>query len=135
LNLPSTEVVAAIKRSVLHEDEVFDEPSELDRISRILAGLANEDDPVRASALAASRIARSQAFAEGNKWTALLVARWILDRNGLDGKAIIPKSDLELANSLLRAARGEVVHSDLQDYRQRYMGVEVGARVCVEGEL
>ena len=53
-----------------------------------------------------SRIARAQGFTEGNKRTALLLARWILDRNGLDGAALVPSDDRELADLLVRAASG-----------------------------
>ena len=59
-----------------------------------------------ASAIALTRIARSQAFAEGNKRTALLVGRWILDRNGIDGLKFMPEEDPQLASLLLSAARG-----------------------------
>jgi hypothetical protein len=31
----------------------------------------------------------------------VLVGRWILDRNGLDGAQYIPENDMELAKSLL----------------------------------
>ncbi len=48
----------------------------------------------------------SQAFTEGNKRTALLVGRWILDRNGADGLRFIPEDDTKLASLLLSAARG-----------------------------
>jgi len=62
--------------------------------------------PVEAAASAVGRIARSQAFTEGNKRTALLVGRWILDRNDVDGLRFIPEDDSELGNLLLSAASG-----------------------------
>jgi len=39
----------------------------------------------------------------------LLVGRWILDRNGLDGSLIIPDDDFDWAALLLEAARGKDV--------------------------
>jgi len=107
LNFPRLELVVAINASIRHDDEWFDEVDDLDRIEKIIGDLQSESDPLIAAAIATSRIARSQAFSEGNKRTALLVGRWILDHNGLNGIRIIPNDDLELANLLLKAARGE----------------------------
>ena len=96
----------AFNASIRHDDEWFEESDDLDRIERILSDLRNAIDPLVAAAVATSRIARAQAFTEGNKRTALLVGRWILDRNDLNGNLIIPPDDFELANLLLDAARG-----------------------------
>ncbi len=68
-----------------------------------------------AAALSVSRLAQSQAFTEGNKRTAVLVGRWILDRNGLDGAKFIQENDIELAELLLQAARGEDVNKEVVD--------------------
>jgi len=46
---------------------------------------------VDAAAVLAYRVTRAQGFTEGNKRTALLLARWLLDRNGIDGAVIIPR--------------------------------------------
>lgn len=51
-------------------------------------------------------IARAQVFGEGNKRRALLLGRWVLDRNGIDGGRLLPTTDPELVDLLLRAARG-----------------------------
>ena len=106
MNIPGLEVVVAINASVRHEDEWFDDEDDLDRIEKILIDLQGESDSLNAAAIATSRIARAQAFSEGNKRTALLVGRWILDRNGLSGSRFMPTDDRELANLLLRTARG-----------------------------
>jgi prophage maintenance system killer protein len=106
LKLPSLELVVAFNASIRHNDEWFEEADDLDRIQRILSDLQNATDPLVVAAIATSRIARAQAFTEGNKRTALLVGRWILDRNDFDGSLIIPPDDYELANLLLDAARG-----------------------------
>ena len=106
MRLPSVGVVVAINASVRHDDEWFDEPDEVDRIERLLEQVKIETDPIVAAAVAVARIARSQAFTEGNKRTALLVGRWILDRNGADGLRFIPEDDTKLASLLLSAARG-----------------------------
>ncbi len=61
----------------------------------------------------AFRVARAQGFAEGNKRTALLLARWLLDHNGLDGHALLPGDDRALADLLIKAAAGTDVESEI----------------------
>jgi prophage maintenance system killer protein len=104
--------VVAINHVVRRDDEWFDEPDELDRVARALAAIERIEDPVEAAAILAFRIARAQAFAEGNKRTALLVARWVLDRNGLEGAAFVPSDDQEIGALLVRAASGQDVGAD-----------------------
>jgi hypothetical protein len=82
LKIPDLQQVVAFNASIRESDEWFEEPDELERIEIILAALSDESEPVRAAAVAISRIARSQAFTEGNKRTALLVGIWILQNNG-----------------------------------------------------
>lgn len=106
---PTLTLIVGINASIRHDDEWFDEPDELSRIQRIIDELAEIEDPVNAAGLMAYRIAKSQAFSEGNKRTAVLAARWILDENQADGLRFIPENDLDLASLLLRAARGEDV--------------------------
>ena len=43
----------------------------------------------------------------------MLVGRWILDRNGLDGAKYIQENDVELAQLLLQAARGADVSREV----------------------
>ncbi len=57
----------------------------------------------------AFRVTRAQGFTEGNKRTALLLARWTLDNNGLDGSRIIDPEARELADLLVQAAAGRNV--------------------------
>lgn len=59
----------------------------------------------------AYRVTRAQGFAEGNKRTGLLLARWLLDRNGIDGARILPTNDYELADLLVKAAAGNDVEA------------------------
>jgi len=79
-------------------------------ISTVFGGILDDRqtaiDPTVAAAVATSRITRAQACTEGNKRTALLGGRWILDRNDLDGGSMNSPDDFELANLLLDAARG-----------------------------
>lgn len=103
----------AFNASVRADDEWFDDPDELERVERMLDGLSNQKDPVVAAAKALSKIARAQAFSEGDKRTALLVGLWILDRNGIDERQFIPEDDRELGALLVRAARGEDVAEEV----------------------
>jgi prophage maintenance system killer protein len=113
LKVPSLETVVAFDHSIRRDDEWFEEPDEIDRVGRILDQLVHETDPVVASALFVSRLAQSQAFTEGNKRTAVLAGRWILDRNGIDGAKYIPENDMQLAPLLLKAARGADVSGEV----------------------
>ncbi len=94
-------------------DEWFDEPDDLDRAERALRAADGIEDPLVAAGTLAYRLSRAQAFAEGNKRTALLIARWVLDSNGIDGAAVIPSDDRDLARLLMNAASGTDVESEL----------------------
>lgn len=61
----------------------------------------------------ALRVARAQAFGEGNKRTAFLQARWLLDRNGQDGAGLQPSDDPAIADLLVKAAGGQSVGAEL----------------------
>lgn len=110
---PSVALIVAINQRVRHSDEWFDEPDELDRVQRVLTSIEGEEDPVIAAGTLAARLTRAQAFTEANKRTAVLVARWILDRNGLDGSRYLPHDDFVLADLLVKAAAGESVEREV----------------------
>ncbi len=112
---PSVGLAVAINRVLRQPDEWFDEPDDLDRLSRAISAIDNIEDPVEAAAVLAYRVARGQAFGEGNKRTAILLARWVLDRNGLDGARLLPAEDRDAANLLISAASGHDVQAALVD--------------------
>ena len=95
--------------------EWFDEPDDLDRVRRAIEAVRPIDDPVRAAAVLCYRLARTQAFGEGNKRTALLAAKWVLDRNGVEGTRLIPADDRVLADLLVQAASGHDVEQSMID--------------------
>lgn len=103
---PSLSLAVAINSAVRQHDEWFDEPDDLDRIERAIGAIESIDDPVKAAAVVACRVARAQGFTEGNKRTGLVLARWVLDRNGVDGGALLPPDDRQFADLLVRAASG-----------------------------
>jgi prophage maintenance system killer protein len=115
LRRPSLVLAVALNHATRAPDECFDEPDDLERLERALTAIDSEEDPVRAAGILAHRVARAQAFGEGNKRTALLLARWVLDRNGRDGAAFIPADDRQLADLLVRAANGTDVESEIVD--------------------
>ncbi|MHB1928120.1 MAG: Fic family protein [Acidimicrobiales bacterium] len=108
---PTLALAVALNQAVRAEDEWFDEPDDLERLQRALEANDEIEDPVTAAAVVAFRVARAQAFAEGNKRTAFLLARWLLDRNGQDATTLLPPDDRQAAGLLVRAAAG----SDTQD--------------------
>jgi prophage maintenance system killer protein len=113
LRRPGLELAVAINRLARQEDEWFDEPDELERLRLALDAVGGIDDPITAAAVMAYRVARAQAFGEANKRTAFLLAKWILDRNGQDGAALLPPEDREFAALLVRAASGLDVEDEM----------------------
>jgi len=77
LRRPSLPLALAINHVVREADEWFDEPDDVNRVQQALAAIDDVDDPVAAAAVLAYRLTRAQAFGEGNKRTALLLARWL----------------------------------------------------------
>lgn len=109
---PDLRLAIAINQQVRADDEWFDEPDDLDRVDSALLAAEALTDPVEAAA--------AQGFSEGNKRTALLLARWILDNNGMTGRKIIDPDDRGLANLLVKAASGhEVEREILELFRER----------------
>lgn len=112
---PSLDLAIEINRAVRESDEWFDDPDDLDRVESALVTIEDMEDPIEAAAVLAYRVTRAQGFAEGNKRTGLLLARWLLDRNDLEGAQILPPDDLELADLLVKAAAGANVESAIMD--------------------
>lgn len=110
---PSVELAIAFNEAVREDDEWFEEPDDLERLAAALGSIEAIDDPVEAAAVLVYRVARAQAFGEANKRTALLLARWLLDRNGLDGSRFLPADDRRLADLLVKAAAGREVGEEI----------------------
>lgn len=113
---PDLRLAIAINQSVRGNDEWFDEPDDLDRVESALRSVDGLVDPIEAAAVLASRVARAQGFAEGNKRTAVLLAKWILDSNGRNGRQILDPDDRELADLLVKSASGQDVEADIVRY-------------------
>jgi prophage maintenance system killer protein len=121
---PTVDLSIGLNSAVRRTDEWFDEPDDHARLERALSAIDDIDDIVTAAAVAAFRVTRAQAFGEANKRTALLIARWILDRNGKDGSSIIPPGDRAIADLLVRAAAGSDVESELVSLFRSRAGIE-----------
>ena len=106
MRLPTVDLAVAINEAVREVDEWFDEADDLGRVARAIDSVGDEVDPVVAAAKLAHRVAGAQAFGEGNKRTALLLARWLLDHNGVYGEMILPVDDEEFGDLLVKAASG-----------------------------
>ena len=111
--MPTVELAVAINEAVREGDEWFEESDDLERLAKAIDSVADEVDPVAAAAKLAFRVAHAQAFGEGNKRTALLLARWLLDHNGVDGEAILPVDDEAMGSLLVKAASGLDVEADI----------------------
>jgi prophage maintenance system killer protein len=110
---PSLTLIVIINTSVRDPDEFFDDEDDLDRVERVLQVSENISDPVLLAGLLMSRLARSQAFTEGNKRTALAVAHFVLLANGYDPEIYLPPGDARISDYLLLAARGVNVEQEI----------------------
>ena len=57
---PSVGLAVAINRVLRQPDEWFDEPDDLDRLSRAVSAIDNIADPVEAAAVLAHRVAQAK---------------------------------------------------------------------------
>lgn len=112
---PTLDLIVGINASVRSPDEFFDDEDDLYRVERILETLADVSDPVSLAGLLMSRLARSQAFTEGNKRTAVAVAYFVLETNGYSPEEYLPPHDVDITHYLLLAARGENVEQAILD--------------------
>jgi hypothetical protein len=106
LRRPSLDLAVAFNHSIRESDEWFDEPDDRDRVGAALAAAGGIEDPIEVAATVAYRVARAQGFSEGNKRTAMLLAKWTLDRNGIEGERIIPPRDREARRSARQGRSG-----------------------------
>ena len=110
---PTLALAIALNHATRQGDEWFEEPDDLERVQGALDAVSQIDDPVTAAAIVAYRVSSAQGFGEGNKRTGFLLAKWTLDRNGLDGSGILPSDDRAVADLLVKAAAGQDVQDDL----------------------
>ena len=110
MKFPTLDEIIACNEAVREPDEASPsaDDDDLDRVARALERAKTETDPVEAAAALAFEIAYAQGFYEGNKRTAILIARWFIATNTtLDPDVLIPPDDHEFGDLLIAAARGE----------------------------
>jgi hypothetical protein len=87
---------------------------DLDLVANAIERARAVADPVDAAATLAYEIAGAQGFYEGNKRTAVLIARWFLMANtDWNADQLIRPDDRELGDLLIGAARGDDVANEI----------------------
>jgi prophage maintenance system killer protein len=83
VRFPSLDEVIACNEAVRGPDEASPsaEDDDLDLVRRALERAQAEADPVGAAAALLYEIVAAQGFFEGNKRTAVIVARWFIRQN------------------------------------------------------
>jgi prophage maintenance system killer protein len=77
-------------------------------VQRALERAQAEADPIDAAAALLYEIVAAQGFFEGNKRTAVIIARWFIRQNmDLDPDELIHPDDRELGALLVRTAGGD----------------------------
>src|SRR6516165_5830176 len=96
----------ACNEAVREPAEVSPTPGDddLDRVEQALVRAQIQKDPIDAAASLAYEVTSAQGFYEGNKRTALLLARWFIGENtDRDPDALIPPDDRRLGDLLIAA--------------------------------
>jgi len=110
VRLPTLAEVIACNEAVREPGEASStaDDDDLDRVGAALDRAREPSELVDVAAALAFELAAAQGFYEGNKRTAIVIARWFIRENtGLDPGALIPAEDRDLGDLLIAAARGE----------------------------
>ena len=116
MRFPTLAEVIACNEAVREPDELSPsaDDDDLDLVARALGLVGDSTDPIEAAADLAFELTRAQGFYEGNKRTAVLIARWFIAMNTeIDPDQLVPPEDRELADLLIRAARGDRVRDEV----------------------
>ncbi|MGH9025768.1 MAG: Fic family protein [Acidimicrobiia bacterium] len=117
MSFPSLEEVIACNEAVRGPDEISPsaDDDDLDRVARALDRARIESDPIDTAAALAFELTSAQAFHEGNKRTAAVMARWFSRTNtDIDPDRIIKPDDPKFADLLIAAARGDDVGAEIR---------------------
>ncbi|MEX0664917.1 MAG: Fic family protein [Acidimicrobiia bacterium] len=123
MRFPTLDEVIACNELVREPDEASPsaDDDDLDLVASALERARAIKESVDAAATLLFEITSAQGFFEGNKRTAVLIARWFLTINtDRDPDDLIRPDDRELGALLVRAARGEdVEHEVIELLRHR----------------
>ncbi|MGQ0805696.1 MAG: Fic family protein [Actinomycetota bacterium] len=104
------------------------EDDDLARVARALDRARIDADPIDVAAALAFELTSAQAFHEGNKRTAALIARWFIRTNtDIDPDRIIKPDDPEFADLLIAAARGDDVRAEIRGLFHRRAATHGGS--------
>jgi len=118
LRFPTLEEAIACNEAVRESSEVSTtaDDDDLDRVDRALRRAASQRDPIEAVASILYEITAAQGFYEGNKRTAVLLARWLIGINmSIEPDALIPPDDERLGDLLIATARGDDTYRALRE--------------------
>jgi len=125
VRFPTLDEAIACNEAVREPSEVSPSANDddLEQVARALERARAETDPVDAAAALAFELATAQGFYEGNKRTAVLLARWFITINtAIDPDRLIPPDDQVLGNLLISAARGDPVGTHVRTLLRRRAG-------------
>ena len=110
MRFPTLDEVIACNEAVRDPGEasLSADDDDLDLMSRALERARIETDPIDVAAALLYEIAAAQGFFEGNKRTAVLIARWFIRVNTtIDPDQLIGPDDHRLGALMIATARGE----------------------------
>lgn len=110
MRFPTLHEAIACNEAVRESSEVSPtaDDDDLDRVDGALRRAGTRADPIEAAAAIVYEVAAAQGFYEGNKRTAILLARWFISTNTtLDPDTLIQPDDQPLGELLIATARGE----------------------------
>jgi prophage maintenance system killer protein len=117
VRFPTLDEVIACNEAVRQPDEASQsaDDDDLELVARSLERAREAEDPIDAAAALVFELAHAQGFYEGNKRTAVLIARWFIGVNTeIDPDLLIPPDDREIADLLIKAARGDSVADEIR---------------------
>lgn len=117
MRFPTLEEAIACNEAVREPNEASPsaDDDDLERVQQALLRAETRTDPIEAAASLAYEITFAQGFYEGNKRTAVLLARWFIAENtDRDPDELIPPDDQRLGDLLVAAARGERVAEEIR---------------------